>query len=272
LVQYHPDFSYVIGSDPTHSLLLSSSETSRNPFFHEACVYLPLYEELYVTSNILQSPSTSQLPVILISKLKLRRGSGPDAAVEQVEWSKLRPPANMPMPASGAAFSDGILFCSQGTLAPGSGGLFYMPRGRPPQAVVTEYFGRDFNSLHDVAVRSRGEGSDDGADDATSSGSGAKRRRSGGADGDGPEEESGSGGGGVSFWFTDPTHGFEQDFRKKPQLPCHVYRFDPETGDLRVVADGLGRPTGLCFAPDGATVYITDSDAVHGDGNQDPTR
>jgi gluconolactonase len=274
LVQYHPDFSYVIGLEPTHSLLLSSSETSKNPFFHEACVYLPEHEELYVTSNILQSSSGSQLPVILISKLKLRRtGSGGDGAVEQVEWSKLRPPANMPMPASGAAFSDGMLFCSQGTLAPGSGGLFYMPRGRPPQAVVTEYFGRDFNSLHDVAVyhsstEESGNGDGNGNGDGENSGGRNSRRSSG----DGGAEDDGGSGGAVSFWFTDPCHGFEQDFRKKPQLPCHVYRFDPETGDLRVVADGLGRPTGLCFSPDGRTVYVTDSDAVHGDGNQDPTR
>ena len=264
----------MIGPDPTHSLLLSSSETSRNPFFHEACIYLPEHEELYVTSNILQSSSSSQLPVILISKLKLRRGGGgPDAAVEQVEWSKLRPPSNMPMPSSGAAFSDGMLFCSQGTLAPGSGGLFYMPRGRPPQAVVTEFFGRDFNSLHDVALRHHPP--DDPAGDGAGRGAErGRRRRSGssGGGGGGGSDAGGGGGGGVSFWFTDPCHGFEQDFRKKPQLPCHVYRFDPETGDLRVVADGLGRPTGLCFAPDGATLYVTDSDAVHGDGNQDATR
>jgi len=140
------------------------------------------------------------------------------------------------MPAGGTAYADGMLFCSQGNLTPGTGGLFFMPRGKPPRPLLAGFHGRDFNSVHDAAVSPR-----DGA-----------------------------------VWFTDPCHGFEQDFRKRPQLPCHVYRFDPRPSGVgagvRVVADGLGRPTGICFSPDGATVYISDSDAVHGDGNQDPTR
>jgi len=74
-----------------------------------------------------------------------------------------------------------------------------------------------------------------------------------------------------SIWFTDPTYGYEQDFREKPQLPCQVYRLDPESGDIRVVADGFGRPNGLCFSPAEDVMYITDTDMVHGDG-VDPTR
>ncbi|KAK3109793.1 hypothetical protein LTR53_016565 [Teratosphaeriaceae sp. CCFEE 6253] len=73
------------------------------------------------------------------------------------------------------------------------------------------------------------------------------------------------------IWFTDPTYGFQQDFRHKPQLPNQVYRFDPHSGDIRVVADGFGMPNGLCFSPDEQTMYITDTDMVHGDGI-DPTR
>jgi gluconolactonase len=65
------------------------------------------------------------------------------------------------------------------------------------------------------------------------------------------------------LWFTDPTYGFEQDFRPVPKLPNQVYRFNPETGDLRVVADGFGMPNGLCFNPDEAIMYITDTDSIH---------
>jgi gluconolactonase len=75
-----------------------------------------------------------------------------------------------------------------------------------------------------------------------------------------------------SIWFTDPIYGFEQGQRAKPELPNQVYRFEPSTGDVRVVADGFGRPKGICFSPDEATVYITDTDAVHGDGSVDYTR
>ncbi|TGO66931.1 hypothetical protein BOTNAR_0051g00100 [Botryotinia narcissicola] len=75
-----------------------------------------------------------------------------------------------------------------------------------------------------------------------------------------------------SIWFTDPCYGWEQDFRLKPKLPCQVYRFDPITGDIRVVADDFGRPNGIAFSPDESVVYITDTDQIHGDGNEDLTR
>ena len=51
-----------------------------------------------------------------------------------------------------------------------------------------------------------------------------------------------------------------------PKLPT------PETGDIRVMADGFGRPNGLCFSPDERTMYVTDTDWIHGDGSRDLTR
>lgn len=62
-----------------------------------------------------------------------------------------------------------------------------------------------------------------------------------------------------SLWWTDPTYGAQQGFRGKPQLPCQVYRWDPATGHVRVVADQLGMPNGLCFSPDEKIMYITDT-------------
>lgn len=75
-----------------------------------------------------------------------------------------------------------------------------------------------------------------------------------------------------SIWFTDPIYGSEQGFRPSPQLPNQVYRFEPETGDVRAVADGLGRPNGICFSSGEETVYVTDTDWVHGDGSMVDTR
>jgi gluconolactonase len=75
-----------------------------------------------------------------------------------------------------------------------------------------------------------------------------------------------------TIWFSDPIYGFEQGFCPTPQLPCQVYRFDPKVGDVRVVADGLGRPNGLAFSSDEQTVYITDTDWAHGDGTTDDCR
>ncbi|RAL61426.1 hypothetical protein DID88_009356 [Monilinia fructigena] len=51
-------------------------------------------------------------------------------------------------------------------------------------------------------------------------------------------------------------HGKESDHN--PQLPNHVYRYMPDTNDIRVVADGFQEPNGITFSPDEKTAYITD--------------
>lgn len=317
--------------DPTHSLLLSSLETSRNPFFHRACVYAADRDELFTTSDLLTPTSQSHLPIILISRVVLHRavpggGSGGHAAssssgeappaapssssgkapgawpggptspgfppggggqdqtsamgaqpIRALEWMKLRPPRDMAMPADGLLFRRGILYCAQGgagpanhaalalgssgssssaavqsptvsaaaaarptspsSAAPGAtappqpgmmgvgsppSGLFYMPFNQPPRAVVTSYYGRDFNGVRSCCVCPR-----DG-----------------------------------SVYFTDPHYAAEREFRPTPALPPHVYRYDPSTGNLRAVADGLGRPDGIAIGPAGDVLYVGDSEAA----------
>jgi gluconolactonase len=44
---------------------------------------------------------------------------------------------------------------------------------------------------------------------------------------------------------------------------CHVYRLDPATGELRVVADDFERPNGLAFSADERRLYISDSRRKH---------
>ena len=130
------------------------------------------------------------------------------------------------MPNGGVNYQDGILFCAQGSEKQTSGGIVFMPRKSPPLSLVTNFHGRDFNSVNDVVVAKDG-----------------------------------------CIWFTDPSYGSEQDFRREPTLPNQVYRFDPAIGDLRVMADGFGMPNGICFSPDEEVTYITDTDNVHADGN-----
>ncbi|KAK7957096.1 smp-30 gluconolaconase lre-like region containing protein [Apiospora aurea] len=225
--QYHAGLESIFGRDGVeYSLLLTSSTTSRSPFFHNACVYLPEYDELWITSDLLQTTSSSQLPVVLISKIRINQAED-DGHVVAVEWSKLRPPPNLPMPAGACAYRQGLLYCSQGTLKPETGGLYYMPRNKSPQEVITSFGSRPLNSPQQATV------SRDGA-----------------------------------IWFTDPPLGFAKEIRPSPQLPSHVYRYDPElAGSLRVVADGFGTPTGLCFSPDEDTLYITDVGAPRDSGD-----
>jgi gluconolactonase len=59
-----------------------------------------------------------------------------------------------------------------------------------------------------------------------------------------------------SIWFTDPPYGLRG--QRQEQAGNHVFRLDPATGATTVVAS-LDRPNGLCFSPDLATLYVSDS-------------
>ncbi|KAB8257579.1 hypothetical protein BDV32DRAFT_140268 [Aspergillus pseudonomiae] len=75
-----------------------------------------------------------------------------------------------------------------------------------------------------------------------------------------------------SIWLTDPTYGFEQGYRPTPSLPSQVYRWNPVSGNIRAMADGFGKPNGICFSPDEKTVYVTDTHWLHGNGSTDDQR
>jgi gluconolactonase len=70
-----------------------------------------------------------------------------------------------------------------------------------------------------------------------------------------------------SVWFTDPAYGIESDYEGNKSAMevdgCYVYRFDPASGDLRIVADDLVRPNGIAFSPDESFLYIADTGASH---------
>ena len=70
--------------------------------------------------------------------------------------------------------------------------------------LLNNNFGRQFNSLNDVAINPRNK----------------------------------------DIYFTDVTYGYLQDFRPPPGLPNQVYRFNTDTGLVRVVADGFTSPNG----------------------------
>lgn len=71
--------------------------------------------------------------------------------------------------------------------------------------LLNNYFGRQFNSLNDVAINPRNK----------------------------------------EIYFTDVTYGYLQDFRPTPGLPNQVYRFNEKTGLVSVVADQPNKPNGV---------------------------
>lgn len=66
-----------------------------------------------------------------------------------------------------------------------------------------------------------------------------------------------------SIWFTDPAYGIDGDYEGNAAPSeigaCHVYRLDPATGEVRIVADDFCRPNGLAFSPDERRLYIVDT-------------
>ena len=71
-----------------------------------------------------------------------------------------------------------------------------------------------------------------------------------------------------ALWFTDPAYGLRQPrqgvLAESDLGHQSVYRFDPTTGAVRRMTD-LGQPNGLAFAPDGRTLYVSDTSRTEGD-------
>ena len=66
-----------------------------------------------------------------------------------------------------------------------------------------------------------------------------------------------------SIWFTDPPYGIlsdRQGHKAESELGvCYVFRLEPDTGALEIVADDFDRPNGICFSPDESVLYVADT-------------
>jgi gluconolactonase len=70
-----------------------------------------------------------------------------------------------------------------------------------------------------------------------------------------------------SIWFTDPAYGIDSDYEghraQSETGGCHVYRVDPGSGEVAIVADDFVRPNGIAFSPDETRLYVADTGATH---------
>ena len=65
-----------------------------------------------------------------------------------------------------------------------------------------------------------------------------------------------------TVWFTDPLYGISNDYEGGIQLseqPPALYRFDPATGALAIVASDFEGPNGLAFSPDERRLYVSET-------------
>ena len=73
-----------------------------------------------------------------------------------------------------------------------------------------------------------------------------------------------------TIWFTDPHYGIltnYEGFQAEQELPCNVYRIDPD-GTLQAVLTDFACPNGLAFSPDEQTLYVADTGRMFSDDPQ----
>ena len=70
-----------------------------------------------------------------------------------------------------------------------------------------------------------------------------------------------------SVWFTDPSYGIDSDYEGDTAPSeigaCNVYRIDPSSGRIAIVASDFVQPNGLAFSPDESLLYVADSGVTH---------
>jgi gluconolactonase len=71
-----------------------------------------------------------------------------------------------------------------------------------------------------------------------------------------------------TIWFTDPPYGIlpetKEGYAAESEIGgCHVYRFDPISHELTIVADDFDKPNGLAFSPDEQRLYVSDTGGSH---------
>ncbi|HKU85157.1 MAG TPA: SMP-30/gluconolactonase/LRE family protein [Casimicrobiaceae bacterium] len=76
-----------------------------------------------------------------------------------------------------------------------------------------------------------------------------------------------------SIWFTDPSYGIDSDYEGDAAPgeigASNVYRIDPVTGHVTVVASDFSQPNGIAFSQDESRLYVADTGLTHAvDGPQ----
>ncbi|KIJ30872.1 hypothetical protein M422DRAFT_186619, partial [Sphaerobolus stellatus SS14] len=203
--------------------------------YHQAPIWDPIEDQIFFASAnspvcpspFLQRESTDGLTLnrnneVFVIKLKdVKDIPGP----QNITWTKVRIPItpDIQVVNGGTPFGNNLLFVTNGRGNSPPGVSLVNPR--PPfnsTTILDNFHGRQFNSLDDVRVHPK---------------SGA-------------------------VFFTDTTsfrYGFLGAFRPPPLLPNQVYRFDPRTREVHVVADGFIIPNGIAFSPDGNIAYVSDT-------------
>jgi gluconolactonase len=227
------DFLNIIGDDPSLTLIAA---TDSDPLFHEAVVWYPPTDEVFFAQNAgAKAAGTGLVKSAIIQKISLAQAEAVSSSADgQVNVTVVNFDPPVINPNGGTNYKGNILFTGQGMGADVAPAL-YLANPLPPYnttVLINNFHGRQFNSLNDVAVQPLNG----------------------------------------NIYFTDVPYGYLQSFRPSPGLPNQVYKLNPVTKAVTVVADGFVKCNGLTFSPDGKYAYVTDTGPAKGFSKTDPTQ
>ncbi|KDQ22634.1 hypothetical protein PLEOSDRAFT_1109731 [Pleurotus ostreatus PC15] len=215
-------FLDILGHNPSFHEIASNPNL---PFANEAPVYVPALDELFFSS--FSSPGNASVN----NKVNRVRMSEVEEALKASKGSTVNvtvTPLDLPetvLSTNGGSgpFRGSLLFVGNG-LGPLPPAVTLVNPRHPHNVTVllNNFFGRQFNSIDDVKIHPKNG----------------------------------------KIFFTDVQYGFSLGIRPAPLMPNQVYRFDPDTGEVRIVADGFVRPNGIAFTNDGKTAYISDTGSL----------
>ncbi|KAL2864278.1 SMP-30/gluconolactonase/LRE family protein [Aspergillus lucknowensis] len=232
---YSEEFLEIIGQSPTLTLV---AQTSKDPLFHEAVVWSRETDEVFFVQNAgAKDAGTGLEKPAIIQKISLAQAaavSNLTNATGLVDVTTVDSSQLIPNPNGATNFRGELLFAAEGQGNNTAPGLYTMSVKKPYNAkpILNNFFGRQFNSLNDVAVHPKNK----------------------------------------DVYFTDTIYGYVQDFRPTPGLQDQIYRFNPDTGAVTVVADGFVHPNGFTFSPDGKHAYVADTGTEYGFYGRDLTK
>ncbi|KAJ9111023.1 hypothetical protein QFC22_006619 [Naganishia vaughanmartiniae] len=235
---YHPDFYRIIGPSPRLTVVWSNDEYAAaheapvyhqpsNALFFAANAGAPLGRSGLNQSNVVWRMDIGQA-VSLVGNATLN-AEGDYVGGNVTLQAVLNTDHQLENVNGGTNYRGNLVFMTEGRGDSLPSGITVVNPVKPynatallPLVILNNFFGRQFNSLNDVAYH----------------------RKSG------------------DLFFTDPTYGFTQDFRPSPGFPNQVYRFNEDSGLVSIVADGFSMPNGICFSPDQRTAYVADTGLV----------
>ncbi|KAJ5763521.1 SMP-30/Gluconolaconase/LRE-like region [Penicillium manginii] len=221
---YDEEFLKIIGSTPTLTRIAYSEV---DPLFHEAVVWSKRTDEVFFVQNAgpLEA-GTGLKKSAIVEKISLAEAAAvanKTDAVGLVTVHNVTSPEDPKVinPNGGNNYRGKLIFAGEGQGNDTAPALYVMNPNKPydTEILLNNFFGRQFNSLNDLAIHPKNK----------------------------------------EIYFTDVPYGYYQDFRPSPGLQNQVYRFNPDTGAVRIAADGFTHPNGFTFSPDGKHAYVTDT-------------